>query len=83
MTYESVYAQLTWDQQVAIHAHLDKTSDDDQINDCANNARVARADNPEEVAWYEAQMEGGCCGFYDVVIEHPDGNILLGWNYGH
>ena len=52
--------------------------------DCVDNVRMARKDNPAEVAEYEAAREDGCCGFFDIEIPCTDGSTLMyGFNYGH
>jgi len=52
---------------------------------CSNNFRVALKDDPEQVAKYEAQKEGGCCAFFDQEFHHFKSAkiILVGFNYGH
>lgn len=54
---------------------------------CADNLRLARVDNPKEIAAYKNQINKGCCGYFDeVVIVHGDGKVhiaLVGFNYDH
>jgi len=54
----------------------------------ADNFRIARASDPEEIKAYELAFLDGCCGFYDtlVMVEGRHGGVeafLLGFNYGH
>lgn len=62
--------------------HSDTHKDEDTY-EYADNFRCARKDNAEECQDYYAIQDQGCCGFCDTVIEHPDGDILYGFNYGH
>lgn len=73
----------TPDQLNILDAHLEDTYFNEYEYECADNLRLARVDNPEECAEYDERRDDGCCGFYDQEIEHPDGNILVGFNYGH
>lgn len=83
-----IQSGYTPDQLNIIDAHLDATyyGTDEHGGDLYeyhDNLRIARVDNATEVADYEERKDTGCCGFYDREIEHPDGNILIGFNYGH
>jgi hypothetical protein len=48
-----------------------------------DNLRLARLDDDDEMSDYQAAVEEGCCGDYDMVLDTPDGRITVGFNYGH
>jgi len=69
---------------------VDATYNNYEEYDCADNFRIARASDPEEVKAYQDAYDEGCCGFYDTVImvQHESNNFLseaflFGFNYGH
>lgn len=83
-----IEAGYTPDQLNIIDAHLAATyfaedKDGGMMYEFADNLRIARANNAEEVREYERDKRHGCCGYYDKIIEHPDGYIMIGFNYGH
>lgn len=50
----------------------------------ADNFRIATVGNAEEEAAYEEVQAGGCCGYFDTVMETLDGKeFRWGFNYGH
>ena len=55
----------------------------EKTHDYMDNFRVARLDNPEEMAEYKRRFQKGCCGFHDRIVEFDDGPWLIGFNYGH
>lgn len=76
------YKNLTQEQQDAVDKWLNE-NDHDSF-DCADNHRYAVAGNHEQESDYEERRCNGCCGFVDVELPLPDGNVLLfGFNYGH
>lgn len=48
-----------------------------------DNHRVARVNNPTEMAAYEEAKAYGCCGSRDRIIEIDGVEITFGFNYGH
>jgi hypothetical protein len=74
---------FTPSQVEAIASVLNETYYNSDGYDYADNLRIARVGNTEEVLRYEESKRNGCCGYFDREIAHPDGNILLGFNYGH
>jgi hypothetical protein len=51
--------------------------------ECADNFRIARTWEQDEVAHYDEKRDGGCCGFHDTGLNTERGTIRIGWNYGH
>ena len=49
----------------------------------ADNFRIARVDNVEEVKAYEESPSAGCCGFFDQEIELEGTKVKFEFNYGH
>lgn len=49
-----------------------------------DNYRVAKVGEVEQEETYFRIQQNGCCGFCDVQLKGPDGEIyLIGFNYGH
>lgn len=73
--------QLTPDELQTIEVwHHENPGDFEHID----NYRYAHANNLEEELAYYEQQTNGCCGFVDVELTLPNGEILLyGFNYGH
>lgn len=69
-------------QLEALQTHIESL-DIENIFEFADNFRIARVGNWTEEKEYDDAKAGGCCGFHDVEIECPDGNIMYGFNYGH
>lgn len=51
--------------------------------DYSDNERIARTDNPLEMAVYEYQFKNGCCGYYDKTVTLNGVEYKIGFNYGH
>ncbi len=87
---ESLLSTRGWTQQ-QIRAALEtlhRTYRNDAQYDYADNLRLARAENPEEVAAYDHVASEGCCGAVDerVTVTEADQSstvILVGFNFGH
>lgn len=56
----------------------------DHVEDsCVDNVRVAKVNNPIELAKYDAQKNKGCCGSYDTKVMVRGKKYYIGCNYGH
>jgi len=62
---------------------LEYTYFNDNEYDYADNLRIARAGNEEEVKEYVKDHNNGCCGYYDDVLVIENDVFLMGFNYGH
>lgn len=51
--------------------------------DYADSLRIARVANAEEVAEFRHVKEHGCCGEFERTIACADGDVIVGFNYGH
>jgi hypothetical protein len=78
-----IFSGYTPDQLNTIDAILEDSFFSERDYEYADNLRIARVNVPEEVKEYEFIKDHGCCGFYDRVITHPDGDLMIGFNYGH
>ncbi len=57
---------------------------DNNNNGNVNNFRVANLKNHEQMKEYVEQIERGCCGSIDELLQGDSGRwYLLGCNYGH
>ena len=52
-------------------------------HDCVDNMRFCFLDDPDGIAGYERQADGGCCGSRDVEITVGGRPAQVGANYGH
>lgn len=50
---------------------------------CVDNERFAWADQPEELATYDAVRDEGCCGSFDSDVIIGGRRAVIGCNYGH
>ena len=48
-----------------------------------DNFRWAPLSKPEDMEIYSKQKSAGCCGSWDSVVWGPEGETLMGFNYGH
>jgi hypothetical protein len=63
--------------------HLEVTYFRESEYENADNLRLARTGNEAEYADYLATQADGCCGSHDERRFTPDGEIAIGFNYGH
>ena len=63
--------------------YLKHTYFNDDQYEYADNLRIAKVGNEDEVKKYIDQLYNGCCGSYDEMklIDHDI--FLIGFNYGH
>ena len=56
----------------------------EEVDDpCVDNHRFAFLDDAEAMSEYEAQRDGGCCGFFDREVTVAGRKAMIGCNYGH
>lgn len=57
---------------------------DEDLFDYADNVRIARTCDAQEMSNFEKVREDGCCGSMDWEVVDPHGvRWILGFNYGH
>lgn len=49
----------------------------------ADNFRFAKVGDIYQEFFYEEDLNSGCCGYYDRIIEHKGIQYKIGFNYGH
>lgn len=54
-----------------------------EVYEYNDNYRLARIDDPFELAVYHYQVGNGCCGYYDDEISIDGVEFKIGFNYGH
>ena len=55
-----------------------------EINDlCIDNRRVARVGHRPSMRKFRKQRKAGCCGCFERIAHGPDGEYMIGFNYGH
>jgi hypothetical protein len=67
----------------AVYRHVSKYNREDSGYDYVDNWRIARADNPAEVAEYNRIAERGCCGAVNEIVYFQGVKFMIGFNYGH
>lgn len=76
------HTNLSLDEKAVVDAWWHQQFDHEY--EFIDNDRYAHKDNASEEIAYFAIKAQGCCGYVDVELPLPNGQILMyGFNYGH